>query len=111
MEIVGLLKKKKKTKKRKHMMMTQIREIMCERILTQSTEGAYNAFWHVDSWIPAHEHGRRQVGAWGCFSTPKCLALLVVTVKVSHYWCLLRKNNKLWLWVKAPPNVETCLRP
>ena len=56
--IVGLLKKKKKKKKkkkRKNMMMTQICEIACERILRQSTGGAYNTFRHVDNWILARE--------------------------------------------------------
>ena len=35
------------------MMMTQILQICREiaQILEQSTGGAYDAFWHVDSWI------------------------------------------------------------
>ena len=37
------------------MMMTRIREIACERILAQSTGGAYDAFRYVDSWILARE--------------------------------------------------------
>ena len=28
-------------------------EIVCEWILMQSTGGAYEAFWHVDTWILA----------------------------------------------------------
>ena len=35
------------------MMITQIREIACERIFAQRIGGAYDAFRHVDSWIPA----------------------------------------------------------
>ena len=35
------------------MMMIRAHEIVCERILVQSTGVAYDTFWHVDSWILA----------------------------------------------------------